>query len=242
MGVSNEGIPLLVLAGGFGTRLQSVVNTVPKPLAPVADNPFLYYQIEQWVSEGIRSIVFLLHHGSRPIIEFLQEQQQHLLRGVRVQWIVEDVPMGTGGAVANAIDVLGLQGDVLVANADTWLGCGASRMRVIDAPAMGVVAVDDASRYGTVAVDDREMISSFREKTAESAPGWINAGISMLRSGDFDGWDRKPFSLEQGLFPRLATSGCLRAVPLDGEFIDIGIPVDYHRFCRWIESEKSTTL
>jgi len=240
--VSKPDITLLVLAGGFGTRLQSVVQSVPKPLAPVGNQPFLYYQIEQWIADGIRSFVFLLHHGSELIIEFLQDQQRHVLKDAQVRWIVEGAPMGTGGAVANAVEELGLNGDFLVANADTWLGRGASLMMDAEGPAMGVVKVSDASRYGTVVFDEYHVVGSFHEKHPNAGPGWINAGMSLLRAEDFSDWDRKPFSIEEGVFPRLASSGKLRAVPLDSEFVDIGIPEDYYRFCRWIESYKSITL
>jgi len=105
-----------------------------------------------------------------------------------------------------------------------------------------LVRVADASRYGTVVFDENHVVGSFHEKYPNAGPGWINAGMSLLRAEDFSDWDRKPFSIEEGVFPRLASSGKLRAVPLDPEFIDIGIPEDYYRFCRWIESHKSMTL
>ncbi len=66
---------LLVLAGGFGTRLQSVVSQVPKALAPVVGVPFLHLQIEHWKSQGIRSFGFLLHHQAELIIGFLQSNE-----------------------------------------------------------------------------------------------------------------------------------------------------------------------
>ena len=62
---------MLVLAGGFGTRLQSVLANVPKALAPIGDTTFLHLQIEHWIAQGLRSFVFLLHHQAEQIITFL---------------------------------------------------------------------------------------------------------------------------------------------------------------------------
>ena len=90
---------MFVLAGGFGTRLQSVVE-VPKALAPVGDVPFLRLQIEHWIAQGLNSFVFLLHYQADLIINFLEIEKTSLLKDCEVQWLVEPKPMGTGGAIA----------------------------------------------------------------------------------------------------------------------------------------------
>ena len=94
---------LLVLAGGFGTRLQSVVTEVPKALAPVGDVPFLKLQIEHWKKQGITSFIFLLHHQADLIVNFLKIQQASLLNECEIHWVIEPRPMDTGGAVAYAV-------------------------------------------------------------------------------------------------------------------------------------------
>ena len=83
---------LLVLAGGFGTRLQSVVSDVPKALAPVGNVSFLYLQLEHRIAQGVRSFVFLLHHQADLIIGFLKEEQIGLLKDCEIQWLVEPTP------------------------------------------------------------------------------------------------------------------------------------------------------
>jgi len=233
---------LLVLAGGFGTRLQAAVSDVPKPLAPVANIPFLYYQIEHWISEGITSFVFLLYHQSSLIIDFLKSQQNDLLKGCEVDWLVEPEPMGTGGAVAYAIEHLNISGNFLLTNVDTWLGNGIKQVLDAPSPAMAVVDVADAERYGRVELDDNTNVKAFHEKASNNAAGLINAGLSLLHPDLFKRWNHKPFSLEQILFPSWAKSGILKAVTLHTDFIDIGIPEDYFRFCRWIESSKKIKL
>lgn len=233
---------LLVLAGGFGTRLQSVVAEVPKALAPVGDVPFLHLQIENWINQGLRSFVFLLHHQADLIIDFLRDEKNGLLRTCEVQWLVEPVPMGTGGAVAYAVDQLNITTDFLVTNADTWLGNGIKAMCEADSPAMAVVKVADSGRYGSVQLDNRGLIETFREKTPSAGTGWINAGLCHLNARLFKDWNHEPFSLEGVSFPVWAAQGALKAIPLQADFIDIGVPEDYFRFCRWIESQKARTL
>ena len=233
---------LLVLAGGFGTRLQSAVTKVPKALAPVCNIPFLYLQIEHWINQGINSFVFLLHHQSYLIIDFLISEQRGILKGCQVEWLVEPQPLGTGGAVAYAVEQLNLSNNFLLTNVDTWLGNGIKQVLDVSSPAMAVVKVDDAARYGCVELNDQNTVKVFHEKSSNNAAGYINAGLSLLQPELFKDWNHKPFSLEQMSFPAWARSGILKAVTLKTDFIDIGIPEDYFRFCRWIESGKVVKL
>lgn len=237
-----DSVQLLVLAGGFGTRLRSVVAEVPKPLAPVAGQPYLHYLLERWVRDGVTSFVFLLHHQAGLIEAFLQQEQRTgILRGCSVDTVIEQEPMGTGGAVAHAVRQQKLSGSFLVANADTWLGSAIGSLAPVGPPALGVVHVEDASRYGRVRLEGNR-VSAFEEKRADAGAGWINAGLYHLEPGLFEGWDGRPFSLEREILPRLAAANALRAVPLETDFIDIGVPEDYHRFCRWIESGQTASL
>lgn len=235
-------LPLFVLAGGFGTRLQSVLDGYPKALAPVHGKPFLYLQVEHWLSQGIDSFVFLLHHHADVIIEFLKSEENKLLKDCKVQYVVEPNPMGTGGAVAYAINLLAFEGDFLLTNADTWLGLGIDEMIKASTPAILVVKVEDVGRYGEVIFNDHRLVTAFVEKRNNLNDGWINAGICRLNTIFFKEWDGQPFSLESSAYPQLVAKKVLSAIALDTDFIDIGIPQDYARFCRWIESEKTIGL
>lgn len=233
---------MLVLAGGFGTRLKSVVREVPKPLAPVGNVPFLQYQVEHWVEQGVRDFVFLLHHQADLIERFLDDQREGALRACQVQAIVEPTPLDTGGAVAYAVRKLGLEGEFLVTNADTWLGGGVRELQRAGADAMAVIGQPDVSRYGQVEFDAGGRVQAFREKGDASGQGWINAGRCVLRAGHFEAWDGQRLSLEREVFPRLLAAGSLRAVPLDSDFIDIGVPEDYERFCLWQQGGREGRL
>jgi len=233
---------MLVLAGGFGTRLQSVVSAVPKALAPVGSVPFLHLQIQHWIDQGVTSFVFLLHHQADSIIGFLESEKDGLLQNCEVQWLVEPIPLDTGGALAFAVQQLHFSGDFLVTNADTWLGAGLNEMRQVSSPAMAVVKLSDTSRYGRVELNAQNCVTAFQEKNGVKDIGLINAGLYRLNAAFFKDWDHLPFSLEQVAFPALLSRHYLKAVTLNADFIDIGIPNDYFRFCRWIQAGRKGLL
>ena len=235
-------LPLLVLAGGFGIRLRSAVSDVPKALAPVMGRPYLAYLVESWRRQAITSFTFLLHHQAEMIIDFLVEAKESgPLVGGEIRTLVEPHPLGTGGAVAYAVREFKISGSFLVANADTWLGNGIEKIAVAPAPAMAVIPVINSERYGRVRVESNKIVS-FDEKRNSAVPGLINAGLYHLDADMFRDWDGQPFSLERELFPKSVSANQLTAVLLKTDFIDIGIPDDYFRFCRWIESQKVGAL
>ena len=86
---------MLVLAGGFGTRLQQAVSNVPKPMAPVNGVPLLQLQLDHWINQGQKSFIFLLHHQFEIIVDFLLRRSQYYGNSVNIEWIVEDTPLGT---------------------------------------------------------------------------------------------------------------------------------------------------
>lgn len=229
---------LLILAGGFGTRLQGVIDGLPKALAPVGDKPFLQLQLEHWIGQGITSFVFLLHHQSDLIIEFVDSIKYGVLQDCEIQYVLESIPLDTGGAVANAIKELNLSGDFLLANADTWIGSGISDVLESASPSIATVGMANASRYGRLEFDELSNITAFVEKSEQSKPGWINAGLCRLSADFFLPWNGAAFSLEKETFQRLVDEGDVRAIKLKTDFIDIGVPEDYLRFCLWVKGGR----
>jgi D-glycero-alpha-D-manno-heptose 1-phosphate guanylyltransferase len=239
MVIKNE---LLVLAGGFGTRLRSAVGDVPKPLANVAGRPFLHHLVENWLEQGVDFMTFLLHHGAQQIESYLNELNRSGFMGhCNLRTLSEAIPLGTGGAVAYAVREFRLTGSFLVANADTWLGSGIHCVSAASSPAMAVLKVADTTRYGSVRIEGEQVVS-FAEKDKSNGRGYINAGLYQLPAALFADWDGKAFSMERDVFPRLVSKRTLNAASIDTDFIDIGIPEDYYRFCRWIESGRKNVL
>jgi NDP-sugar pyrophosphorylase family protein len=183
-----------------------------------------------------------LHHQADLIIDFLRNEQNFLLKNCEVEWLVEPRPMDTGGALAYAVDQLNIEGKFLVTNADTWLGTGIKEVWQAEPPAMAAVKVGDAGRYGSVQFDDKNIVNAFNEKSAMIATGWINAGLCILNAELFKEWNFEPFSLERISFTLMAAQGTLKVVPLHTNFIDIGVPEDYFRFCRWVEFGKKEDM
>jgi NDP-sugar pyrophosphorylase family protein len=225
-------LKLLVLAGGLGTRLKSVLPDTPKALAPVGGKPFLELQIANWSRQGIRNMAFLVHHQADQIKEFLARAIREGTFSCSFDVVEEQTLLDTGGAVANAIHALHLSSEFLVTNADTWIGEGIEEMLSGPAPAIGVLKLDDTSRYGRVQLEKAgQSVCSFHEKNGQAELGWINAGIYRFAPQHFSGWQGERLSLEREVLPSLAQRGLLHARPLATEFIDIGIPSDYQRFC-----------
>ncbi len=231
------------MAGGFGTRLRSVVSDVPKPLAQVEGQPFLKYVLQNCVSQGANELVFLLHFEAQKIEDMIKTMAANReLDGVTLKFVVEPSPLGTGGSILHAIKSLDLDDSFIVINADTWLGNGLSLMDGSTAPAIAAVKSNNCKRYGSLEIFNGR-VQSFREKSEANVAGWINAGMYHIsRDSFFDLLPGSSFSLEDKVLPRLANMGQLAAIPLETEFIDIGVPEDYFRFCDWIKKRKEIGL
>jgi NDP-sugar pyrophosphorylase family protein len=228
--------PMFVLAGGFGTRLKSVVSNVPKPLAPVGDKPFLHYLLRNWIEQGVREFIFLLHYEADQIINYLDNVEfKQQVPYLKISHIVEPEPLGTGGAVKYALQKYPVEGFFLVTNADTWLSSGVQELMTLQTPSIATVAVPNVSRYGEVYSKDG-LIEGFAEKRATDEGGQINAGMYLMSCENFALCEETEFSIETAILPELIDSKKLRAAALECEFIDIGIPEDYQNFCEWVST------
>lgn len=219
---------LIILCGGLGTRLRSVVADRPKSLAEVAGKPFLEHIMEYYRRQGVTH--FVLATG------YLSEQIEACFplgrfKDASVSFSVEPEPMGTGGALKGAEALLA--DDFFVVNGDTWMECSLNALRThgITHNFTSVLAlrqVPDASRYGAVRTDSGDVIRQFVEKSASTDAGLINAGVYWLRKSILDLIPEGKVSLESQVFTALL-DGRLGAQTFDGRFIDIGIPADFAR-------------
>ncbi|PJK14725.1 dehydrogenase [Lysobacteraceae bacterium NML07-0707] len=219
----------IVLVGGQGTRLRSVVSDVPKPLAQVAGKPFLCRLLDRLVADGMQHIVL----ASGYMAEKIQAAIGNEWCGIKISHIIEDRPLGTGGALKNAASALQSDTGVHVFNGDTWLEYSPAvlRERVIAngaAIGMALAQVDDVGRYGAVRLQDEKVIG-FEEKGGQGA-GYINAGCYFITVEALVTMQiESPFSFEQEILRPRCFAGEVVAFTQTRGFIDIGVPEDYHR-------------
>jgi D-glycero-alpha-D-manno-heptose 1-phosphate guanylyltransferase len=187
---------LVILAGGFGTRLKSVLNGLPKPLADINGEPFLKLLFQNWVKNGFNDFVLCLHYEADKIIKFVnQEQKFGVLKNCKIQFSIEPTPMGTGGAISYAINKLDIENNILIANADTWLNQDYKKVINSGENTITIVEVENTERYGSVMIDNKNRIDYFNEKGKSNGPGFINAGFYKLTKSFFNYWDGKAFSI-----------------------------------------------
>lgn len=229
----------IILAGGLGTRLRSVVSDLPKPLAPVAGRPFLAYLLDCLVAQGVRRAVLSVGYRREAIVAAFGDRHGPL----RLDYAVEEEPLGTGGGLALALDRL--EGPAAVAlNGDTFLRLAYSDLARAQAAtgapfALALRPVQNAARFGA-AVLKGGRLAGF-QAAGGSGPGLINGGVYLL-SKDLFASRRLPraFSFERDFLEPLAPSLRPAAVVAEGDFIDIGVPDSYAEAQRvlpgWIEA------
>jgi NDP-sugar pyrophosphorylase family protein len=222
----------ILLAGGKGTRLRPLTVHTPKPIVPILDRPFLYYQIDllRQVPE-IDEVILSLNYQPRRIEEIFGEGEG---LGLRVRYVVEPQPLGTGGAVRYAGD--SLTESVVVFNGDVLtqvdLGAVLRLHRERKAKATIVLTpVENPRAYGLVETDARGNIQRFLEKPGDNeiTCNTINAGIYVLEPDTFDRIPKETaWSIERSFFPSLIERGeTFVAYVYDGYWIDIGTPAKY---------------
>ena len=224
----------IILAGGLGTRLASRLNGIPKPMAPVAGRPFLEILLDRLREAGCARAILSVGHLSSVI----QDHFGEAFGGMRVSYVVENAPLGTGGAIRLALGAA-TQNDVLVLNGDTYAAVSYGAMLELHRQSsadvtMAVSEQSDVARYGEVLLtpDPRmaaERVTGFREK-GRSGQGWINAGVYVL--GKSFPWPvelGERFSFETDVLMRDTHALRIAAFAAGPGFIDIGVPEDLDR-------------
>jgi D-glycero-alpha-D-manno-heptose 1-phosphate guanylyltransferase len=230
----------IVLAGGLGTRLKSVLVDKPKCLAPIGNRFFLEIQLESLKSRGVNKFLLALGHQFYHVVDVLKD----LERRFDIEFVIENSPLGTGGAILNAMNYFHLD-EVLVVNGDTYLDGDISEMLPPldlsgdpnELARLAVIKVSDVSRYGEVDMKGN-IIFDFMEKN-QAGPGFINAGFYHLHKRTLEPYSLgEPFSFEKDILPRLVKKRCLQGVLISGMFVDIGIPSDYFNFCTYFKHNQ----
>ena len=221
---------VIILAGGLGTRLRSVVADLPKCMAPVNGKPFLAYLLEYLSQCPVRKVVLSVGYLHEIVMDWVEQHKDDY--SFVIEYAIETSPLGTGGGIRLAMRQCEAE-TVCVMNGDTFFDVGFEGLLEIHRQGgkpltMGLKPMKDFDRYGTVAIDESGLVTRFNEKQY-CADGLINAGVYVLdNNGQLDELPEK-FSFENLFLHPKAAEGAIQGYVSDGYFIDIGIPEDYEK-------------
>lgn len=223
---------MIILAGGFGTRLRSVISGVPKPIAPIANRPFLEYLLDYWISQDIQR--FILSTGY--LSQIIQEHFGNSYRGAVISYVEEPSPLGTGGALRLVLNKTSWTNEIaLMINGDTWFPVDLTTMcheaSQQNTPiTIALKAMENNDRYSGVEVGDNGKVQSFGCSTKGAL--LINAGCYLFNvvslKQELVGMP-EAFSLENDFLVAYAANGYVGSSIQDKPFLDIGIPEDYQK-------------
>jgi NDP-sugar pyrophosphorylase family protein len=231
-------ITAIILVGGLGTRLRTVVADRPKVLAEIRGRPFLAYLLDQLVAAGVQDVVLCTGYLGEQIQAYFGDSY----RNMRLIYSQEPSPLGTAGAL-RLIMPLFSSDPVLVMNGDSYCKVDFQPLvtwhfeRRANATLL-LTEVPDTRRYGRVAVSANGEIRRFEEKGGQRRPGWINAGIYLLSQQVLRSIpEHQAVSLERDIFPAQIGRG-LYGYQNAGEFLDIGTPESYAEAERFFDKNK----
>ena len=217
----------IILAGGEGKRLQSVFPNQAKCMAPVNGNPLLYYIIEHLINQEIEKFIFALGYKSKSVIDYLNEQYPK----INIQFSVEELPLGTGGALKKACEKA-KQKTVLVVNGDTLFSIDVNKLIAFNSMCgadctLSLKPMQNFERYGTVELAADYSIITFTEKQYTKS-GLINGGVYAMHVPNFLKEDLPvQFSFEKDYLENYYSKRKMYGMVQDEYFIDIGTPEDY---------------
>ena len=214
----------VIISGGLGTRLKPLTDTVPKGLVEVQGRPLLEHVLDLLKEAGVDDVILSVGYLGDRIKEHFRDGEGH---GVRIRYVEEDKPLGTGGWLHKAKEML--SGDFFVVNGDNLFALDLHEMlrshQEKGATAtIGLTKVEDPSSFGIAAMDG-DRIARFVEKPSkEEAPSDLaNGGYYVFNERIFDMIpSRERFMLEQDVFPALAEEGRLYGFPSDAQWFDTG--------------------
>lgn len=222
----------VILAGGLGTRLRSVVPDLPKPMAPINGRPFLEYQLDYWISQGVSRFVLAVGYRHEAITKHFGLRY----KGAKIEYVVEERPLGTGGGFLLAAEKVGGRRPFLLLNGDTYFEAD---WNVLNAYALehdadwclSLFKTSEEGRYMGIEISPQGRITSMKSGV-EQGPRLANGGVYWVHPRALSGLHLRgeKLSLEDGIFPDALSAGRrLFGIEFTRTFIDIGVPEDYHR-------------
>ena len=220
----------IILAGGLGTRLQTVVSDLPKSMAMINGKPFLEYLLNYLSGQGVTKIIFSVGFRKESIISHIGNQYKN----IPVEYVAEEEPLGTGGAIRYAFSLV--QGNsAFVFNGDSMFRIDLNAMATQHEEKQADISIalrylDDTERFGSVKIDHLRQVTGFTEKGDDSGPGYINGGIYLIdKKFILNSSFPEKFSIEKDCFEKKYGQAAFVGYPSRGYFLDIGIPDDFYR-------------
>ena len=219
----------IILAGGMGTRLKTIISDLPKPMAPIMNVPFLTYQLNYLKHFGIKKVIFSVGYLSEKIIAHYNQSFEN----ISIEYSIEKNPLGTGGGIRMAMSNLN-EDLVLILNGDSFFDLNLEQFYNLHHEqksdfSLALRYVNNSERYGNIEFNSSNQITSFIEKNQLNQSGYINAGVYIL-SKKLYLQNTKPdinFSIEKDFFEKQLNQLIIKGFEFKDYFIDIGIPEDY---------------
>lgn len=228
----------VILVGGLGTRLSSVITELPKPLAPVANRAFIEYLFDELIRNKVTKAILATGYKADLFIKSFGNQYKDL----QIEYVQEAEPLGTGGAILNALQKISGE-DFITMNGDCFnsfdldLLIKTYKEKAVEL-LIAATQVQDRSRYGALECQ-QGYLSSYNEKS-KSGAGLINAGLYLMSKSIFTSADQEKFSFEIDFLPRYLRHNKVAIFELKKDtFIDIGTPEDYDRSHKLFERYQS---
>lgn len=229
----NEINEAIILCGGKGTRLKEVVNDVPKPLAPIDGIPFLSILMKYLKAQGIERVILATGY----MHEKIENLYGNCYEGMEIVYSIEHNPLGTGGAIANALRKIKSE-NVLVLNGDSVIKFQLNEIKkqfseikkqfseIKFHSLLILKPMERVERYGAVKTFESR-VTAFEEKSFKEQC-LINTGVYILNKEIFsDKAENEVFSFEEDFLEKEVEKGSLFGMECKGFFIDIGVPEDY---------------
>ena len=219
----------IVLAGGLGTRLQSTIGAIPKCMAIVAGQPFLFHLFQYLETQNCTRVILSLGYKHELVEDWLVATDWEF----EIEIVIEKEPLGTGGGIALAMQKV-REENVFVLNGDTMFRVDFRAMLHVHIAknsntTLALKYMENFDRYGLVRCDEHQKICSFEEKKYQER-GTINGGIYLINRAFFNSINfPTKFSFEQAYLEKFVTEATFYGFEADSYFIDIGVPEDYAR-------------
>ena len=220
---------IVILCGGIGSRLSTIVNDRPKPMAKINQHPFLDILIDHFAGFGLRRFVLCTGHMSEVIQEYYNKKSSAL----EFVFSNEQRPLGTAGCIKNAQKLI-QSNSFFVANGDSF--CPVNLFEFYNfhlskhsLMTMAVTESEETENGGLVRFDNSQKIVSFEEKKIKSQKGYINSGIYLFQKNILSLIpEQTKYSLEYNLFPKLTNQNSFAFISPE-KLIDIGTPERYRQ-------------